>query len=282
MGGKESMGFFHDRKVKKALKRLKSYDPKLFKSLNDVHARDVRRYFDKVNKYAKRRVEIIRKLGQLGDARAVEPLISLLKYFSGKWEDARSYSVDEEKEIVEALGKIGDKRAIPAIREHVRATSEQLLLPRRFGGWGRDSVYTKALLQLGDSQLLEVKRRFEEQDRKITEKLRERRRMVSNRSEISKLLTSLKIIQESDPLVIDYVVYIWERERPYYRTLKYYPSHRKGLKETVEKIRVYWKGAAPSCSIINKGKELMIETLRRYMSVVRLGENSFYIRRWSD
>ena len=74
-----------------------------------------------------------RVLGEIGDERAVEPLIEALSYDEGGWHD---YEVHVA--AAEALGNIGDKRAV-----------EPLIKVLSDAGWKVREVAAEALKKLG-------------------------------------------------------------------------------------------------------------------------------------
>lgn len=244
------MGLFHDRKVKKALKQLKSHD-------------------------GKERIKAIHQLGELRDALAVEPLISLIRSIpqgkggAGMWagsiygKEHEGRRITEHSEAVVALGKIGDKRAIPIIRE-----------------LGMGGIYREALLQLGDPELLEGIKRAEKARREGEEKRREIGRVMSDRSEISKLLTSLKIISERDSYTASFRAS--HPEKFVTSTLG-----NSDLEKMIDYIQHRWKINLPnSYSITEEGKELfMFRFAKGYtenIAVVRFGKDSFDTLEWMD
>ena len=91
---------------------------------------------------------VAKALGDIGDERAVEPLIKALGH-----EDE-----DVRKSAAEALGKIGDARAVePLIKVHIEALDENIATSRGSRSWNtaakaakdvRDAA-KKALKQLG-------------------------------------------------------------------------------------------------------------------------------------
>lgn len=177
------MGISHNMKLKKALKQLEHYHPKhLGEGFSTI------KHFDKVNNYAKKRIKIIQILKQLKDERAIEPLASILKYYKSHPKLHVMIVPNETDEIFACLAEIGNKKAIPIIRDY---------LGKGFQAGASDNApFGKALLKLGDPELLELQRRREES----IKKRRWIAKIMSDRSELSKLLTSLEIIPESDPL----------------------------------------------------------------------------------
>ncbi len=88
-------------------------------------------------------------LSELGDTRAVEPLIKALSF---------TFGFDEES-IAEALGKLGDNRAVEPLCK---------LLESNASSWGREAA-VKALVKLGDLRAIEpLIKALEDKEEKVS------------------------------------------------------------------------------------------------------------------
>jgi len=92
--------------------------------------------------------QIVKALGDIGDPKAVEPLLELLNQRTNSRTDANSFLPQYGPELPTALGKLGDKRAIKPLEEALaRAANRRRTVPS-LAARSQDHSFLVALLRL--------------------------------------------------------------------------------------------------------------------------------------